>query len=305
MNLTDTHCHLDFNKFEDDRDAVIQRALDAGVTRMLIPGLDLESSLAGMKLAEVHPNIFAAVGFHPTDLEKWDATSINSLRSLISASSVILGEAKDLAQLRKDSSLPPAAQNDITHKIVAIGEIGLDYYWVKEAEKQAFQREALKLQLQLAKEVNKPVIIHMREENDKWFGQASIDLLEILSEWHGQLEAEKHPLAERPGVLHSFNGNLETAQEAVSLNFHIGVTGPVTYKNAEEKRQIIRQLPLERLLIETDSPFLTPVPHRGKRNEPAFVAHIADKIAEIHKTTREQVAEITALNAAHLFGWGG
>ena len=116
---------------------------------------------------------------------------------------------------------------------------------------------------------------------------------------------QNHPLAEKPGVLHSFNGNLETAQKAMDLNFYIGVTGPVTYKNAEEKRQIIRQLPLERLLIETDAPFLTPVPHRGKRNEPAFVAYIADKIAEIHMTTREQVAEITTTNAARLFGWGG
>ena len=111
--------------------------------------------------------------------------------------------------------------------------------------------------------------------------------------------------ADKPGVLHSFNGNLETAQTAIALRFYIGVTGPVTYKKAEEKRQIIRQLPLERLLIETDSPFLAPVPHRGKRNEPAFVAHIADKIAEIHSTTREQIANITASNAADLFGWGG
>jgi TatD DNase family protein len=132
-----------------------------------------------------------------------------------------------------------------------------------------------------------------------------MDLLEILSAWHEQLEAEKHPLVERPGVLHSFNGNLETAQKALALNFYIGVTGPVTYKNAEEKRQIIRGLPLERLLIETDSPFLTPVPHRGKRNEPAFVTHIADKIAEIQLTTREQVADVTTSNAARLFGWGG
>jgi len=116
---------------------------------------------------------------------------------------------------------------------------------------------------------------------------------------------KNQPLAEKPAVLHSFNGNLETAQKAMALNFHIGVTGPVTYKNAEEKRQIIRQLPLERLLIETDAPFLTPVPYRGKRNEPAFVAYIADKIAEIHMTTREQVAEITTGNAARLFGWGG
>ncbi|MGB8984733.1 MAG: TatD family hydrolase, partial [Anaerolineales bacterium] len=178
-------------------------------------------------------------------------------------------------------------------------------YWVGEKEKRALQHEALKKQLALAQSIGKPVIIHMREENDAWFGQASQDLIEILSEWHGQLRAGKHPLAEKPGVLHSFNGNFETARQALALNFYIGVTGPVTYKNAEEKRQIIRRLPLERILIETDAPFLTPVPQRGKRNEPAFVVYIADKIAEIHMTTREQIAEITSANARYLFGWGG
>ncbi len=275
--FTDTHCHLDFNKFDEDRDAVIQRAMDAGVTRMLIPALDLESSLAAIKLADAFPNIFAAVGFHPTDLDKWTDFSMDNLRDLTKSA---------------DS-------------IVAIGEIGLDYYWVKESDKQASQREILKQQLKLARDVNKPVIIHMREENDAWFGQASMDILEILTEWHEELRTHNHPLAEKPGVLHSFNGNLETAQKAVALNFFIGVTGPATYKNADEKRQIIRQLALERLLIETDSPFLTPAPHRGRRNEPAFVTHIADKIAEIHMTTREHVAEITTSNAARLFGWGG
>jgi len=292
MRLTDTHCHLDFNKFDEDRPAVIQRAMDAGITRMLIPALDLDSSRAGIKLAEAHANIFVAVGFHPTDLDKWRESSIEDLRNLIMESSGSPLERQEQA---------PAPHN----KIVAIGEIGLDYYWVKETEKRAFQRDVLKQQLQLAHEVNKPVVIHMREENDTWFGQASVDLLEILSVWHEQLATEKHSLAERPGVLHSFNGNLETAQKALRLNFYIGVTGPVTYKNAEEKRQIIRQLPLERLLVETDSPFLTPIPYRGKRNEPAFVAYIADKIAEIQLTTREQVAESTTSNAARLFGWGG
>jgi len=145
----------------------------------------------------------------------------------------------------------------------------------------------------------------MREENDAWFGQASVDLLEILGEWHNELAAKNHPLAEKPGVLHSYNGNLETAQKAIALNFLIGVTGPVTYKNAAEKRSIIKQLPITQLLIETDAPFLTPVPHRGRRNEPAFVVYIADKIAEIHMTTREQIAQITGRNAARLFGWGG
>jgi len=274
--LTDTHCHLDFSKFDEDRAAVIQRATKAGVTRFLIPALDFESSLSAIKLAESYPDVYAAVGFHPTDLEKFSEKAFDEIKELV----------KHV-------------------KVIAIGEIGIDYYWVKEEEKRAFQRETLKRQLAFAASVNQPVVIHMREENDAWFGQASMDLLEILKEWHGILSTENHPLKDKPGVLHSFNGNLETAQKALDLHFYIGITGPVTYKNAEEKRQIIRQLPLERMLIETDAPFLTPVPHRGKRNEPAFVAYIADKIAEIHMTTREQIAEITAANAAHLFGWGG
>lgn len=274
--LTDTHCHLDFNTFDEDREAVIQRAAEAGVTRILIPALDHVSSEAAIQLAETHPNIYAAVGFHPTDLDKFTNETFD--------------------QVKKLANHP---------KVVAIGEIGIDYYWVKEREERAVEIEALRMQLAFAASIHKPVVIHMREEQDAWLGQASLDLLRILGEWHRELRAQNHPLAQKPGVLHSYNGNLETAQKALTLNFYIGVTGPVTYKNAEEKRNIIRQIPLDRLLIETDAPFLTPVPHRGKRNEPAFVIYIADKIAEIHGTTREQVAEITATNAAHLFGWGG
>jgi TatD DNase family protein len=274
--LTDTHCHLDFHTFDEDRPAVIERARAAGVERILLPALDLESSRSVIGLADAHADLYAAVGFHPTDLEKFSEEAF--------------AEVKQLAG---------------HPRVLAIGEIGIDYYWVKEAPKRRFQQEALRRQLAFAQSVEKPVVIHMREENDAWSGDASTDLLEILREWHHMLEAEGHPLRVKPGVLHSFNGNLETAQQAIEMDFYIGVTGPVTYKNAEEKRRIIGQLPLERLLIETDAPFLTPVPHRGKRNEPAFVAYIADKIAEIHMTTREQVAEITAANAARLFGWGG
>jgi TatD DNase family protein len=288
--LSDTHCHLDFNKFDEDRDAVIQRASEAGVTRILVPALDLKSSLATVRLAATHPNIYAAVGFHPTDLNKWNENSIESLRELIRP---------------HPESLSRRERGWGEGKIVAVGEIGLDYYWVKEPEKRAFQHEALKQQLKLAQEVNKPVIIHMREEDDAWFGQASVDLLEILSEWQQKLRVQDHPLAKNPGVLHSYNGNLETAQKAIDLNFYIGVTGPVTYKNAEVKRDILKQIALSKLLIETDAPFLTPVPQRGRRNEPAFVAYIADKIAEIHMITLEQVAEITTNNANQLFGWGG
>lgn len=272
--FTDTHCHLDFNKFDEDREAVIQRAAEVGVTRILIPGLDDESSRAAIHLAESHANLYAAVGFHPTDLDKFSTKAFEETKRLAGHETV-----------------------------VAIGEIGIDYYWVTNREERAFQIEALRMQLAFAASINKPVIIHMREEDDSWFGQASIDLLQILHEWQTALSAEKHPLAEKPGVLHSYNGNLETAQKAIGLNFYVGVTGPVTYKNAEEKRRIIQHLPLTRLLIETDAPFLTPVPHRGKRNEPAFVIYIADKIAEIHRTTREQVTQITAKNAANLFGW--
>jgi TatD DNase family protein len=272
--LTDTHSHLDYNKFDMDRDAVLARAREAGLIRILVPGLEQKSSRKAVQLAESDSIVFAAVGFHPTELEHFSESSFAEIKELVSHP-----------------------------KVVAIGEIGIDYYWVKDAQARDFQQDALRKQLAFAQAVNKPAVIHMREENDAWFGQASVDLLEILSEWHRKLSAENHPLAERPGVLHSFNGNLETAQKAMAINFYIGVTGPVTYKNAEEKRNIIKQVPLTKLLIETDAPFLTPVPQRGRRNEPAFVAYIADKIAELHRTTREQVAEITAKNAARLFDW--
>ncbi len=284
MNLTDTHCHLDYNKFDEDREAVIQRAVDAGLTRILIPALHWTSSLAAVELAASYPMIYAAVGFHPTDLDTWDESSVENLRNLITPS--------------------PSGRGKGEGKIVAIGEIGLDYYWVKEADQQARQRKVFQAQLALAKEVGLPVVVHMRETDDAWVGPASADLLDILSAWHADLVAAGHPLAERPGVLHSFNGTLETAQKAMSLNFYIGVTGPVTYKNADLKRQVIGQIPLERLLIETDAPFLAPVPQRGKRNEPAFVGYIADKIAEIQSKDPAEVAAVTARNAARLFAWG-
>lgn len=270
--LTDTHCHLDYNKFDMDRADVIARANDSGLIRMLVPGLNHKSSKESLRLAESNPSVYAAVGFHPTDLEEFSAQTFD--------------EVKEIAG---------------HPKVVAVGEIGIDYYWVKENEKRAIQRDVLKQQLQFAKEINKPVIIHMREENDAWFGEASVDLMKILEEWQSSLQGS---LAEKPGVLHSFNGNIETAQKALALNFYLGITGPVTYKNADQKREIIRQLPITKILIETDSPFLAPVPFRGKRNEPAYVRHIADKIAEIHLKSPAEIAVITTANAARLFAWG-
>ena len=207
--LTDTHCHLDYNKFDSDRVEVIRRANDSGLIRILVPGLQHRSSKEAVRLTEKYPSVYAAVGFHPTDLEEFSENTFQQVKEL--------------------ANHP---------KVVAVGEIGIDYYWVKENDKRAIQREVLKNQLAFAKEINKPVIIHMREENDAWFGEASVDLLKILEEWQNGLHGT---LAERPGVLHSFNGNLETAQKALTLNFYIGITGPVTYKNADEKRGIIRQ----------------------------------------------------------------
>jgi TatD DNase family protein len=279
MKLTDTHCHLDLDRFDEDRDAVLSRAVQAGVHKILVPALDWDSCLAVTQLAASNPMLFAAVGYHPTDADKWESQSYDRLAEL--------------------------AQSDPHRdRIVAIGEIGLDYYWVKEPARRAVQRRVLGDQLRLARQLQKPAVIHMREQDDAWFGEASQDLLTLLEGWSEELRSAGHPLAGRPGVLHSFNGTLETAMRAVALNFLIGVTGPVTYKNAAQKRQVIKDIPLDHILVETDAPFLAPVPHRGGRNEPAYIPRIADKIAEIHSKDPAEIAEITTANAARLFAWG-
>src|SRR5687767_10139090 len=239
MQLTDTHCHLDLEKFDADRQAVIERALAIGVTRILIPGITLKSSHTIVHLAGSHPNLFAAVGVHPDEALTWDPQTIPALREL----------AADL-------------------KVVAIGEIGLDYYW--DTAPHDYQQMVLKAQLDLAAELQLPVLIHLREKEDAPDGDCARDLLRILEEWAGRLRQEKSPLAERPGVLHSFSGSAQTAQKAIDLNFYIGVTGPLTFKKAQTRQEIITSLPMERLLMETDAPFLAPLPKRGERNEPAF-----------------------------------
>jgi TatD DNase family protein len=272
--LTDTHCHLYLEQFAGDIDAVIRRATEAGVEKMLAPGMDLKTSNDAARLAETHPNIFAAVGFHPTEIEKMND--------------------KSFAELSKLAEHP---------KVVAIGEIGLDYYWVKEDDRQRLQRQKLKLQLDLAAAVNKPVILHLREGNDAETGAATNNLFELLAAWHNDLIQMNHPLQYKSGVFHSFNGNLESATHAMDMNFFIGFTGSVTYKKNDAQRELVGQLPLDRILIETDSPFQTPVPHRGQQNEPANVGLIADKIAEVHRTTREVIADATTVNASRLFGW--
>jgi TatD DNase family protein len=272
LNLTDTHAHLYFDKFDKDLDAVLARAAEAGVTRILIPGITRETSLAAVKLAQSHPMLFAAIGIHPTDAPEWDDETEN--------------------ELRKIAKRP---------KIVAIGEIGLDYYWQRAPHD--LQKEILAKQLSLAEELNLPVVLHLREKDDAPAGNCAADLLGMLEKWQTSLKSRSHPLAKCPGVLHSFSGTREIAQKAIQLGFMIGVTGPVTFKKAEARREMLASIPPENLLIETDAPFLAPQPKRGKRNEPAYVHFVAEKLAELHHKTTREIAEKTAANAARLLNW--
>jgi TatD DNase family protein len=187
-------------------------------------------------------------------------------------------------------------------KIVAIGEIGLDYYW--EAAPHDHQQRVFQEQLELAAELGLPAVIHLREQENAAEGPCFEDAMRILEEWVAGLGVQNETLKQNPGVLHSFSGSHETAQRAIGLNFYIGITGPVTFKNAQRKQEMVAQLPLDHLLLETDSPYLAPHPHRGKRNEPAFVYEIADKIAQLQSRSQDEVAAITTDNAARLFSWG-
>jgi TatD DNase family protein len=273
--LTDTHCHLDIDRFDADRGSVIERAVEAGVRRILVPSLDAASAARIITLVHQHSSLYAAAGIHPTSVNALWKTQISELRLL----------AGD-------------------RKVVAIGEIGLDYYWVQDARQRALQRDALRGQLDLAEACGLPVILHMREQNDASDGSCAEDLLSLLDNWVSGLRARGSELVKRPGVLHSFAGSFETATAAMGLGFSIGITGPVTYSGAAERRELVRQLPMGALLIETDAPFLPPEPHRGRRNEPAYVAYIADRIAEVQSRTPSDVATTTSRNAARLFAWG-
>jgi TatD DNase family protein len=218
--------------------------------------------------------LYAAVGVHPNEAESWDGQTTSALKEL-------------------------AVQS---LKVVAIGEIGLDYFWTRTPHED--QITILKEQLVLAEELELPVVIHSREKDNAENGACFDDLMKILEGWVSGLKSRNVILAQRPGVLHSFSGSAETARRATDLGFYIGITGPITYKNAEQKRQVMGNLPLERLLIETDAPYLAPEPHRGKRNEPAFVVHIADRIAELTSRSPQEIAALTTENAARLFSWG-
>ncbi len=260
--LVDTHCHLDFDRYDEDRGAVLDRARAAGVVAIVNPAVSLENSAAVCDLAANEPLVYAAVGIHPTDTADFERSAVERLR--------------DLAQRTK---------------VVAIGEIGLDYYWDRSPKET--QHRALEAQLALAAELALPVILHNRE--------ATADILAMLEAWVGGLN-EDGALKRQPGVLHSFSGTPEDALQAVALGFFIGITGPVTFARADMLREVVRVVPEDRLLIETDGPFLTPHPYRGQRNEPAYVRYVADRIATTRVSECAAIAAATTRNAARLFG---
>lgn len=262
--ILDTHCHLDFNVYNSDRAEVIKRAVESGVFRLVNPGIDCPSSRLILELTDHYPEVYAAVGVHPNDLVNWEASEIEALHKL--------------------TKHP---------KVVAIGEIGLDFY--RKNTPVELQITALEKQLQLAAESGLPVILHNR--------QASQYLLGILEKWVNYLDQIRSPIVQRPGVLHSFSGSLEDAKRAIKMNFFIGISGVITFKNAVSLHHLVSEVPLESLVVETDSPFITPHPRRGQRNEPANVRYVVEKIAEIKGMDFNDVAKITTQNAARLFNW--
>ena len=248
MRLVDSHCHLDDRQFDEDREQVIERARDAGVERMMAIGTgdgppDLEP---GTRLAERYPFLYATAGVHPHEASK--------------------AKPETFAHLRKLARHP---------KVLAIGEIGLDYHY--DFSPRDVQGAVFVEQLRVAAEAGKPIVIHTRE--------AWADTLAVLRDhWRGA------------GIMHCFTGDAAQARDALDLGFHLSFGGVLTFPKAENVREAARITPEDRLLVETDCPYLAPVPHRGKRNEPAFLADTVRRLAEVRGTTAETVAEVTTRN---------
>lgn len=251
--LIDSHAHLDDERFDRDRDRLIKSLKEDGIDLVINPGSDLQSSIKSVTLSEQYESIYAAVGVHPHSAKEMDNSTIEVLKSFT---------ARD--------------------KVVAIGEIGLDFYY--DNSPRDIQRQRFIEQLDLAKEVDLPVIIHTRDA-----AQETFDILKEAQD--GNLE----------GVLHCYSGSVEMALEYIKLGFYISLAGPVTFKNARVSKEVAKRIPLDKLLIETDSPYLTPEPNRGKRNEPIYVRYVAGTIAEIRGISFEEVATKTSENAKRLF----
>jgi TatD DNase family protein len=264
IDIVDTHCHLNFDIYDNDRGQVVLRAREKGITRILIPGIDLETSESSIKYAMDFEEVYSAVGLHPNQGQNWTKGTISELQKL----------ARE-------------------KKVVAIGEIGLDYY--RDRTPLDLQQRIFYEQLELAADLKLPVIIHNRD--------ASGEILRNVKKWHMDLSSRGIKLADNPGVMHSFSGDETLAREVISLNFKIGIGGPVTFKKAEILQSLVVSLPIENIFFETDSPYLTPHPYRGKRNEPANVRIVIDKVAELKDESLYDIAKITTAEADKLFRW--
>jgi len=255
--LIDSHAHIDLPEFNKDRDQVLARAREQGVRAVINVGLDAESSRQSLAMARKYDDVFVAVGFHPHEAAKMKD-----------------GDLKSLADLTKDS------------RVVAIGEVGLDFY--RNLSPRESQIEVFKKQLDLAVELKLPVVVHCR--------QAHKEVYDILNAW-----VKTAPAGNKRGVIHCFSGDMAMARRYIELGFYISLAGSVTYPSAGELVEVARELPLDRLLLETDCPFLAPQAHRGKRNEPAYVALTAEKVAGVRQAPVEVVAETAARNTIELF----
>jgi TatD DNase family protein len=251
--LIDSHAHLDMKDFEKDREKVIERAIQGGLTHIITVGIDLHSSLIALDLTRKFESIYSSVGCHPHNADKCDLRTLDQL-----------------AQLASES------------KVVAWGEIGLDFY--REHSSREGQLETFLHQLELAADLDLPVIIHDREAHD--------DVLRIL---------KRMGKGEPKGVIHCFSGDTDLAMTLIDLGYYISIPGTVTYKKASQIKEVACSLPLERMLVETDAPFLAPEPKRGKRNEPLFVTFTAREIARLREIDFEEVALQTTQNALRLF----
>lgn len=252
--LFDTHAHLNAEQFNEDLPEVIQRAKEEGVETIVVVGFDRPTITKAMEICDQYDFIYASIGWHPVDAI--DMTD------------------EDLAWIEELSSHP---------KVVALGEMGLDYYWDKSPK--SVQKEVFRRQIQLAKKVKLPIIIHNRE--------ATADIVTILKE---------EGASEVGGIMHCYSGSVEVAKECLEMNFYISLGGPVTFKNARKPKEVAEAVPLNKLLIETDCPYLAPHPYRGKRNEPSYVKLVAEQIAELKGISYEEVAKQTTSNAKKLFG---
>jgi TatD DNase family protein len=268
LSLIDTHCHLDLRQFDGDRDIVIDRAQAAGVEIIVNPAIDLASCRQVLALADRYTLVYAAVGVHPNDCGDFDDAA--------------------LAELRVLARHP---------KVVAIGEIGLDYHWEKVSHDQ--QQRALRAQLELADELGLPVILHSRNRTGE-DRSCTADLLWTMAQW-GPVMRKHGENAGIIGIWHAFSGDFAEAQRAVELGLALGLGGPVTFQNARQLHGLAPRLRLDRLVLETDAPFLAPHPHRGQRNEPAHLPLVADKLAVLCGTTAQAIATQTTATARTCF----